>query len=75
MHWCWVSAHMCEQHISIGVTAVAQGCCEPVLQSNTEQWGLHVALKRAAMHRCWVTAHICEKHISVGSFAVTQWLL
>ncbi len=75
MHWCWVTAHLCEQHISIGVTAVAQGCFQPVLQSSTEQWGLHVALNRAAVHWCWVTALMSEGHISIGSFAVTQWLL
>jgi len=50
-------------------------CCEPVLQSGTEQWGLHVALKRAAMHWCWVTAVMSEEQISIGVFAVTQWLL
>ncbi len=75
MHWCWVTAHMYEQHISIGVTAVAQGCYEPVLQSITEQWGLHVALKRAAMHWCWVTASMYEDKMSIGVFAVTHCLL
>ncbi len=70
LHFCWLTAHLYEDQISIGVTAVAQGCFQPVLQSSTEQWGLHVALKRAAMHWCWVTAHMCEQHISIGEL---QW--
>ena len=48
---------------------------EPVLQSSTEQWGLHFALKRAAVRWCWVTAHLYEGQISIGVFAVKHCLL
>jgi len=27
----------------MGAVAVTQACCEPVLQSTTEQWGMHLA--------------------------------
>jgi len=35
-----------------GVIGVPQGCCEPVLQSSTEQWGSCSALTSAAV--LWV---------------------
>jgi len=37
IHWCWVAAHLYEEQISIGVLAVTQACCQPVLQSSIEQ--------------------------------------
>ena len=40
-HWCWVPAHLYEQQSFIGVIAVTQACCEPVLQSSTGQCGMH----------------------------------
>ena len=43
MHWCWLTAHLYEKQISVGVTAVAQACCDPVLQSSTEQQGSYLA--------------------------------
>ena len=46
-------------------------CCEPVLQSITEQWGLHHALTSAAVHWCCITAHLYEEQISIGVNAVT----
>ena len=72
VHVCWLTAHLCEEQISIGVFAVTQVCCEPVLQSTTEQWGMHFALTSAAVHFCWLTAHLYEEQISIGVFAVTQ---
>ena len=39
VHWSCNTAHLYEEQISIGVIAVAQACCEPVLHSNTEQQG------------------------------------
>jgi len=36
--WCCITAHLYKEQISIGVIAVAQACCQPVLQSSTEQW-------------------------------------
>ncbi len=44
-------------------------CCKSVLQSSTEQWGLHFALSSAALHWCWVTAHLYEEQISTGVVA------
>ena len=43
---------------------------EAVLQSSTEEWGLQLALNRAAVHWCWVIAHLCEEPISIGISAV-----
>ncbi len=37
VHFCWLSAHLYEEQISVGAIAVTQACCEPVLQSSTEQ--------------------------------------
>ena len=56
----------------MGVIAVTQASCEPVLQRSTKQWGMQFALPSAAVHFCCVTAHLCEAHISVGVIAVTQ---
>ena len=72
VHWCWVTAHLYEEQIFIGVFAVTQGCCQPVLHSSTDQWALHFATSSAAVHWWWVTAHLCEEQISIGVFAVTQ---
>jgi len=52
--------------------AVAHGCCQPGLQSSTEQWGSYSALHRAAVHWFCITAHLYEEQISKGVFAVTQ---
>ena len=65
-HWCWVPAHLYERQIFLGVTAVIQACCEPVLQSYTEQWGIYFAQGSAALHFCWLTAHLYKDQISIG---------
>jgi hypothetical protein len=39
-----VTAHLYEEQIFTGECAVAQACCQAVLQSSTEQWGMHFAL-------------------------------
>ncbi len=72
VRWCWVTAHLYEQQISIGAIAVTQACCEPVLQSTTEQWGMHIAQTSAAVLSSWLTAHLYEEQISTGAIAVTQ---
>ncbi len=72
MHWCWLTAHLYEEQISIGAIAVTQACCEPVLQSTTEQWGMHVALISAAVLMSWINANLYEEQISIGAIAVTQ---
>ena len=72
VHWGWVTAHLYAKQISLGVIAVTQACCEPVLQSSTKQWGLHSALSRAAVLWCWVTAYLYEQQITTGVIAVKQ---
>ncbi len=72
VHLCWLTAHLCQEQTSIGVAAVTQACCEPVLQSRTEQWGMHFAQTSAAVHFCWLTAHLCQEQTSIGVAAVTQ---
>jgi len=42
VHFCWLNAGLRDQ-ASIGAIAMTQACCEPVLQSTTEQWGMHFA--------------------------------
>ena len=59
------------EQISIGAIAMTQACCEPVLQSTSEQWGMHFARTSAALHLCWFTAHLYEQQISIGAIAVT----
>jgi len=54
------------------VIALAQACCEPFLQSSTEQWGLHFAQGSAAMPWCWVTAELYEEQTFIGMIAVAQ---
>ncbi len=49
LHWWWVTAHLYEQQIFIGVIAVTQGCCEPVLKSSPEQCGMHFALQECVV--------------------------
>jgi len=49
--------------------------CEPVLQSSTEQWGLHFTLNLAAVHWSWVTAHLYEEQTSIGVHAVSNCLV
>jgi len=63
---------LCEQQIFVGVIAVAQARCEPVLQSSTGQWGMHLPKSGLQCIGCWVTAHLCEQQIFVGVIAVTQ---
>ena len=50
--------------------AVAQACCDLVLQSSTEQWGLHIALTSAGVLWCCIIAHLYEQQICVGVIAV-----
>ncbi len=71
-HWCWVTVYLYEEQILKGVITVTQPCCEPVLQSSTEQWEMHFALTSAAVHWCCNTAHMYEEQISLGVFGVTQ---
>ncbi len=51
---------------------MTQTSCEPVFQSNTEQWGMQFALPSAAVHGCCVIARLYKEQISIGVIAVTQ---
>ncbi len=51
---------------------MAQACCEPVLQSSTEQQGSYFALSSAAVHWSCITAHLYEGQISIGVIEVAQ---
>ena len=66
-HWCWTTAHLCQEQISIGVFAATQACCQPVLHSSSEQGATVLCQKqcgtalvlghctpvsRANLHRC-----------------------
>jgi len=56
----------------MGVHVVAQTCCEPVLQSNTEQCQSYSVLTSAAVHWSCINAHLNEEQISIGVVAVSQ---
>ncbi len=56
----------------MGDIAMTQVCCESVLQSSTEQWGMHSAQTSAAVHFSWPTAHLHEKQVFTGVTALTQ---
>ena len=75
LHCCSNTAQLYEEQIPIGVFAMAQACCQPVLQSITEQWGILFALNSAALHFCSIAAHLYEEQISIGVTAVSQCLL
>ena len=70
LHCCWVTAHLYQQPISLGVFAVAQACCQPGLHSSTEQGA--IAKSSLALHCCWATAHLYQQQMSIGVFAVPQ---
>ncbi len=72
VHWCCITAHLCEDQVSIGVIAVTQASWELGLQSSTEQWGKHFAQTSAAVHFCWLTAYLYEEQISIGVTALKQ---
>jgi len=72
VHFSWVTAHLYEEQISIGVIAVTKSCCELNSRAALNSWGMHFALTRAAAHSSRVTAHLYEEQISIGVIAVTK---
>ena len=72
VQFCWLTAHLYEEQISMSVIAMTQACCEPVLQSRFECWTMHFAQTSAAVHFCWLTAHLYAEQIFIGVIAVTQ---
>ncbi len=51
VHWICIIADLDEQEFLIGVTALSQGCCQPVLQSSLEQW--EYDLPRTVLQSIW----------------------
>ena len=72
VHWDCIIADLDEQEILIGVTAVSQSCCQPVLQSSLEQWGVRFAKNSAAVHWVCITADQYERETFIGVTAVSQ---
>ena len=72
VHFVCIIADLDEQEILIGVTAVSQSCCQPVLQSSLEQWGVRFAKNSAAVHWVCITADQYERESFIGVTAVSQ---
>ncbi len=72
VHWDCIIADLDEQEILIGVTAVSESCCQPVLQSSLEQWGVQFAKNSAAVHWVCITANQYERETFIGVTAVSQ---
>ena len=53
-----VTAHLYAEWIFIGKGGGAQGWCQLVWHSSTEEQGRQVTLNIAAVHWCMVTAHL-----------------
>ena len=71
VHFCRLNAHLYGEQVSISAIAEKQACCEPVLQSSTEEWKMHFALTSAAVHWCRLAAYLYGEQISIGAIAVT----
>ncbi len=70
LHFCWLTAHLYEEQISIGVIAVTQACCEPVCRAALNSGECIFAQTRAAVHFCCLTAHMYEEQVSTGAIAM-----
>ena len=70
--WCWGTAHLYEEQISIGVMPLTHTWCAHVLYSSTEQRGLHFAKNSVTVLWCWGTAHLYEEQSSIGVIALKQ---
>ena len=56
-----MTAHLYEQQISTGVIPVVLACCQPVLQSSSEQWGSFSAL---TVLQCFGAASLVHVHVA-----------
>ena len=65
-----VTAHLYAEWIFIGVNAVAQGCCQLVWHSSTEEQGRQFTLNSVAVHWFLVTAHLYAEWTFIGVNAV-----
>ena len=68
----FVTAHLYAEWIFIGKNGVAQGCCQLVWHSSTEEQGRLFTLNTAAVQRCLVTANLYAKWMFIGVNAVAQ---
>ena len=77
MHFCWATAHLCDEKTFQGVFAVAQACCQPVMHSSSEQgptaFGRKqsgtalLSLNTAAVHWCMVAGHLHARWILIAA--------
>ncbi len=72
VHGFCIIADLYEQQIIIGVIAVSQGCCQSVLQSSIELWGMHSLNISAAVHWFCIVADLYEQQIIIGVIAESQ---
>ncbi len=71
VHGFCIIADLYEQQMFIGLNAVSQGCCQPVLQSSIVQWRMHFAKNSAAVHWFCIIADLYEQQIIIGVNAVS----
>ena len=72
VHWVCIIADQYERETFIGVTAVSQGCRQPVLHSSIEKWRMYFSRNRAAVHWVCIIADLDEQQILIGVTAVSQ---
>jgi len=58
--------------IFIGVVALPQGCCQPVLQSSIEQWKKHFAKHKVLLHWSCTIADLYEQQTFIGVIALSK---
>ena len=65
----WLMAQLYEEHISVGAIAVTQACCEHVLSTTTEQWGMQFAQTSGSVLFCWespLSSSALQNRLSAG---------
>ena len=58
VHSYLVVTELYEKQILMGVSVVAQDCCQLVLHSSREEVGMYFALNPAVVHWCVISAHL-----------------
>ncbi len=72
VHHCLAFADLYERQSNMGVTVVAQGCCQLVLQSSSMPESILSALGKSAVHHCWAIADLHEGQSNMGVTVVAQ---
>ena len=72
VHFCWLTAHMYEEQISTGVTAVTHKPVVSLFCLAALNGGKCICPSSIAVHFCWLTAYLYEDQISIGVIAVTH---